>query len=184
MTKRTIRIAAAAGILAFSVCAALGRTSDIRTVKTVTVMHTVNADLPFKFNFERSFVISFNLNIPKGNTLRDSLLARFAENGLAKQVVFQFFPPTDRPEFIGLKFGIRVPLNIAQAIIKAVSESSDIKITLALQTEDGDFGNTQRVYIGSLTQRYTNPVTQDKLHSLLDPQISLDEFHKICLENE
>jgi hypothetical protein len=184
MTKRTIQISAAAGILAFSVCAALGRTSDVRTVKTVTVMHTGNADLPFKFNFKSSFVISFNLNIPQGNAVKDSLLARFVENSLAEQVVFQFFSPTDRLEFIGLKFGIRVPLNIAQAVIKAVSESSDKKITLALQTEDGDFGNTQRVYIGSLTQQCTNPITQGKLQSILDPRISLDEFHKICLENE
>ena len=67
--------------------------------------------------------------------------------------MFDFFSSEKQPDFVEVEFGSRVPLDIAQAIIKAFAERSDLKVTLALETVDGYHGDTQRVYIGSLVQR-------------------------------
>src|SRR5262249_656147 len=183
MKRRMLQFAVCVGLLATHLSSGADAVPEIKVAKTVTRKPSGNQQLPSEFNYGRSFVISFNQNFSRSDNLKTNLAASLAQRGVVDRVVFDFFSSKKQPDFVEVKFGSRVPLDISQSVIEALSKTSDIKITLALENVDGNFGDTQRVYIGSLTQRPQKPVTSEKLRSLLEPQLRLKQFHDIILEN-
>lgn len=183
MKNHSFLIALLTGVLSLAVWNAAAQTPDVKVVEMVSVIASGNAKLPYEFNYGRSFVLSLNLKIPNSETVKKNLISSLAEKELLDKIVFDLFSSEKQPEFVQVKFGSRVPLDIAQSILRAFDETPDIKITVALE-EDVRYGGTQRVYIGSLTQRPGKPVTQDRLKSLLNPRLSLDEFHNMIQDSE
>ena len=183
MKARWFLVAVVIGVLTSNVATATEESSDIKVVDRVKSRPSQNAQLPTEFNDGRPFVISLNLTIPGSEAMKTNLFSTLTEKKVGNKIVILFFSSKAPPEYVTLKFGSRVPLDIAQSVIKAATQTPGIRITLVLQKLDGDFGDTQRVYIGGLLQHSKRPVTQDKLDALLNDQLSLEEFHKLILQN-
>jgi hypothetical protein len=160
------------------------REDTVMEVETVSVWPSGNAELPARFNNGRSFVISLNVKAPNAEVLKKNLIANLKEKKLGDRVVLDWFSPDEPPEFVEAQFGSRVPLGIAQCVVKALYETPNIRATLALKEADEyiattSLGGNQKVYIGGLRPRSKQAVTQETLRSLLNPGMTLSEFHDI-----
>lgn len=183
MNAPLVRFALAIGLLASLRAFAADSVVEVRLDQMVTVTATGDDQLPFKFNADRPFVISLNLSIPGYDAFKGNLVANLTAGDLAGKVVFDLFASEKPPQFVEVILGRRVPVAIAQAVIKAVGAIPGLKMTLVLETEDNQFGGTQRIYVGSLTQKPRTPVSAEKLRSLLAPQHSPEEFHALVVKD-
>lgn len=149
----------------------------VKIADVVSMGPSGNPELPWAFNRNCLFVVSFNSSIPLADRVKESLFSNLGARNMLERTVFDFFSGDRPPEFIELKIGSRVPVELAQAVIQTFSDARDLPVTTSLETEDSGHGSTQRVYIGSLIQKPRKPVTQGRFRALLRPGLSLDELH-------
>jgi hypothetical protein len=141
----------------------------------------------FKFNNYRPYVISINEFLPGAKELRENLINSLAREGILQQVVFEWFGKGPL-QAIELKIGGKVPVTIAQAVLRACGSVAKIPVILTINQEDGynqkggPYGHSQRVYVGSLMKSGRPPATPEKLQSLLKPGLSQQEFIKKAME--
>ena len=137
--------------------------------------------LPNRFNSSRPFVISFNEKIPDARPVRAAIVRSLGQKGLLDLIVFEWFGSTE-PETIEIKFGAKVPLAVSQSVLKALSRNKDLKLVLSVSTTNNEFGDMQRVYVGSLVKSGKQPVTPRKLQELLSDDLTLAEFIEMIEE--
>lgn len=150
----------------------------------IAYTRTGDSKLPFVFNYGTSFVISMNRGIPDVYVLRENLakiLIEKMEPQVIDKILFDFFGKT-RPENLEIMIGSKVPLHISQAVIRVFSKHSDLPVILTINTVDGKFGNTQRVYIGGLVKTGKSPVSRETIGVLLSKSISREEFIRFVSE--
>ncbi len=161
--------------------AQVGSYERFKEADTITGKRTDDSRLPNVFNYATSFVISINRGIQDVNVLRENLakiLIEKVEPQDIDKILFDFFGET-RPETLGIMIGSRVPLKIAQAVVRVFSQQSALPITITINADDGIFGNTQRVYIGGLVRAEKNPISLETIDILLREDISQEEFIEI-----
>lgn len=154
-----------------------GSHDKIKEADRITYKRTDDSRLPYVFNYGTSFVILINRRIPDVNTLRENLAKILTEKQVIDKILFSWFGKTSL-ETLEIKIGSRVPLNIAQAVLKVFSRQSALPIIITIDAKDGG----QRVLVGGLMKTGKNPMNQEKIDALLREKISQEEFMRIAKE--
>ena len=156
---------------------------DVRESDMISSTASGNPDLPTAFNGGASFVVSINRFLPGSRALRADLVQRLREAKLLDRVVFEWFGDERlKPQTCELHIGRRVPVAMAQAALRACTDRARVPVVFALSEEDGDFGSTQRVYIGALVASGKDPIKPEQLRALLKEGLTQEEFLKIARE--
>jgi hypothetical protein len=93
--------------------------------------------------------------------------------------VFAWFGPKT-PEAVEIKIGSKVPVEMAQAAVRVFCRREDMPVVISVDTEDGQFGNTQRIYVGGLVATGKPPTSRDRIDALLREGISQEDFRAIA----
>jgi hypothetical protein len=75
--------------------------------------------------------------------------------------------------------GADVDVAAAQAVIAACVLEGNVAVALLPMTEDEDFGNRNRVYVGPLNASPGGPLPAAKLQKLLSPGVSKQTFYSL-----
>ena len=75
-----------------------------------------------------------------------------------------------------IEIGSKVDVARARAALLGCREQFSTPFSVALNTDDGEFGYTQRVYLGLIVPTGKRPATAADLDSILAEGISEDEF--------
>lgn len=126
----------------------------------------------------RPFVISLNLEIPHIASIRKQLVKNLANKKLLTKVLFHVFSITEESDTIKVTIGTRIPLEISQILLKIMSQNPKLKIVLVLSS-DNEYGNTQKVRIRYYSDQANKVMPRKKLLALLNPKLSLEEFHRL-----
>ncbi|MGD0199165.1 MAG: hypothetical protein ABSD27_00285 [Bryobacteraceae bacterium] len=135
--------------------------------------------LAFRFNSGRPFVVSINSGVPGARAARGAFVSILARNRLLDKVVFEWFGPKN-PEAVEIEIGSKVPVEMAQAAVRVFGRRDDIPVVVSVDTEDRQFGNTQRIYIGGLVATGKPPTSRDRMDALLRQGISQQDFRAIA----
>jgi hypothetical protein len=154
-------------------------TPAFREVEQITRTSGGDSNLPRRFNFGRPFVVSLNSGIPEVKAIRKELVGILNQSRILEQVVFEWFGPS-KVESIQIGIGNRVPVGLAQSVLRVFSRQKGIPIILDIADTDGDFGDTQRVYVGGLVKSRTKPLSKERLEALLKDGIEQREFFRIA----
>jgi hypothetical protein len=152
---------------------------DLTEVETIMVTRTDGQLLPFRFNSGRPFVVSINSGVPGARAARGAFVSILARNRLLDKVVFEWFGPKT-PETLEIEIGSKVPVEMAQAAVRLFCRRVDMPVVISVDTEDGVFGNTQRIYIGGLVASGKPPTNRDRIDALLREGISQEDFLAIA----
>jgi hypothetical protein len=152
---------------------------DLTEVGMIVSTRTPGQALAFRFNFGKLFVVSINSGVPGARAARDALAGILARNRLLDKVVFEWFGPKT-PETLEIEIGSKVPVEMAQAVVRVFCRREDMPVVISVDTEDGQFGNTQRIYIGGLVASGKPPTRRDRIDALLREGISQQDFRAIA----
>ena len=72
-----------------------------------------------------------------------------------------------------------MPVRTAQAVIAAYASAAETPVYIMLMEKDNQLANTQRVYVGGLIDRGTEPATAEQIRELLKPGLTAEEFAKL-----
>ena len=165
--------------------------SDIEEADEIKIKKSDGKKLPLKFNHDRSFAISINRGIPGSSEMRKRLATLLADNGQLNEVVFIWFG-TVKPQTIEIKIGRRIPIEIAQAVVKVLSHLEDTSVVLSALDDKVvvsrqkvfNFGYSQRVIMGSLVQSKRKPITKEITAALLKEGLTQAEFFRVLSKTE
>lgn len=174
--------------------AALGQAATPRELgddENVAVTRADDKALPARFNYGRQFLVSVNRAIPGAAALKGEIAAHIARAGALDRVLFESFG-TEPPAGVAVKIGKRVPVEIAQAVIRAVAARKDLAVTVYVYKDDTItlggrrlfFAYTQRVIVGSLGENKGEPLGAGKAEALLREGITQKEFFKLLSGSE
>jgi hypothetical protein len=152
---------------------------DLTEVEMIASTRTPGQPLAFRFNSDRLFVVSINSGVPGARAARDTFAGILARNRLLDKVVFEWFGPKT-PEAVEIKIGSKVPVEVALAAVRVFSRREDMPVVISVETQDGQLGNTQRVYIGGLVASGKPPTSRDRIDALLREGISQEDFRAIA----
>lgn len=136
------------------------------------------------FNYNTSYVISINYFIPDREVLYKNLkntLAEEVEKEIIDKILLNTFV-SQSIDTLQITIGSRVPVSIAQAVIKVYSQQSSLPIIINIKSLSGELRHTERIYVGSLGKNNKKPISQEKIDALLSDEISHDEFIRIVSE--
>jgi hypothetical protein len=161
-------------------CPSLGG-GDLSQVleENVFITSSGNRNLPNAFNGGRPYAISYNTVIPDAMNLRDELVQRMAERNLLSQVLLDPFGTDSPPEPYEVTIGSKVPIELAQCVIRVYAVDGGLDIVLTASFSDGDLAETQRIYIAGYVDTGGPAASQNLIRSLLRPGISKNEFFNL-----
>lgn len=137
----------------------------------------------WKFNSKRPYVISINEKLPGARAARNRLVAGLHDRQQLDQFVFEWCGSNrDAPERLNLVIGKYVPVGVAQAVIATFATDSTLPVYIHRYTAEGKFGNTQRVYVGSLLNRGNEPMKAEQIKALLNPVLTHHEAMQLVPE--
>lgn len=152
---------------------------DLTEVETIASTRTPGEALAFRFNSGRPFVVSINSGVPGARAARAAFVSILARNRLLDKVVFEWFGPRT-PKALEIEIGSKVPVEMAQAAVRAFCRRVDMPVVVSVNTQDGQFGNTQRIYVGGLVATGKPPTSRDRIDALLREGISQEDFRAIA----
>ena len=152
---------------------------EAEKVKVHTKISMDDRIISIKFNFGRPFLVSLNSGIPESKTIRTELVGILNQKGILDQVVFDWFGPS-KLESIHIMIGNRIPVALAQSILRVFSRQGDLPINLSILDTEGFSGSTQRVYVGGLVKNKFKPLTQERIEDLLKDGLEQSEFFRIA----
>jgi len=121
-----------------------------RTVNAVLVERSGNAELPFRFNAIGDFVISINVDLPNALPFALELTSKLSGQNLLGPVIFENF--SGGRTSVAVEKGMRVPSKLFETVMDACLATgivgSDPRELYELR-DDGHFGYSQRIYVGS-----------------------------------
>lgn len=155
-------------------------TCDVKIAQTIAPKEVAEEGLRFRFNGNRKYVIGLNRGIP-GIEATSNRLVTLLPCDQVNEAIFQWMP-SGAVDIVKLKIGRQVPIEIAQPIIQVLSQTN-IPIQLEVVTEDGLFGNTQRVYIGTVGTINGARLSKVQVSRLLDSSLTQSEFMAILVKS-
>ena len=161
---------------------------DLRDGEMLVVRKTGDKDLPARFSHDRAFLVSINRGVANADRIKRALVGHLRDTGRLDDFLFDWFGPEDSQS---VEVGRRVPVDVAQLVIRILSEEN-IPVIVSVNKDDtltrGDeilfFGFTQRIAIGSLRRRKGKPLSKENIDALLTVGISQKEFMKILSESK
>lgn len=147
-------------------------------VEQITVGSQEGRQPKFDFNDDRPWVCSMNKHLPAVEGKWHNLVDRLEAEMLLDQVVFEWFG-SEKPDTIELKIGAKIPLRIAQATIAMFARPASAPVIVSVMTEDTDFGNTQRMYIGALVPTERAVTSPEQIEAVLKRDITHRQFLQI-----
>ena len=96
-------------------------------------------------------------------------------------ILFDWFGGNSgQPETIEILIGEKIPIEMAQAVIKVFSSQKDIPIILSRSGPDTDYA--QSVIIGSLDLSGNKPLSKKKIKNLLKSNLTQQKFMEYISE--
>jgi hypothetical protein len=154
--------------------------------ESVNIRLADDKKLPARFNHDKLFLISVNRVIPDAAVVRDELARLLAARGVLDQILFHSFGSA-KPETVEVGIGKRVPVEVAQAVVKALAGRENLPVTVYVYKDDTIsvenrrlyFAYTQRVIIGVINKPRGKPLSKEKAEALLVEGMTRERFFKL-----
>src|SRR5262249_14787988 len=150
---------------------------ELKSADKVELTRGDNKELEFQFNFGRTYVVALNMKLPQSDVIKKALLDMLGKKQEFRDtILFHPFAPDKVPDLVEVTIGRKVPREAVQGILTTLNGVPGLKLVLSIMVDDGSFGDTQRVYIGSLTASGKKPIAAEKLKALLNPKLTHREL--------
>lgn len=136
------------------------------------------------FNSGRPYVLSINVKLPDADAARNQLAKQLLARKQLRLFVFEWFGADhDVPTRLNLVIGKNIPVAAAQAVIATFARDSSLPVYIHRKVADGDFGDTQRMYVGALRDRGEKPMTAEQIKALLNLRLNREELMQLIPED-
>lgn len=174
-----------------AVPAQVNNSSELQEGERVVIKKVDDGKLPARFNYDRPFLISINRGVPDAPSIKGELIKLMSGDGMLDKVLFETFGSEGLTN-VEVKIGKRVPVEIAQAVIRVLSGRESLPLTVYVYKDDiitqdnrqHFFAYTQRIIIGSLGERKGKALNKERTEALLREGITQKEFIKLLSESK
>ncbi|MGC1377521.1 MAG: hypothetical protein WA821_14910 [Anaerolineales bacterium] len=151
--------------------------SSPKYAKPIIVTRTTDQVFPFRFNYDFYVTIAINKYVPNSKAVEAAIVDNLNRRSILDMVVFEPFEASINT--LQVELGRRVPVDILQDVVRACVTNGLTSVAYSINEDDGRFGYTQRIYIGSISKVKGVQLTSGQLKDLLKEGIDQRDFMRM-----
>ena len=189
MTLRLMAILFAALIISAQRPVAAAMPDGAVEVKEKRMTPSNDAELPWLFAPSKPFLINISDLMPDSRAFGEYLARRLSEKKLVERVAFMWFSST-KMEPVQVSFGEKIPVEVAQLIVKACAEKlkpgSFVFSMTAIQSTEPTYLEhiKQQVYIGGVHKpNGKEPASAELVKALSIEGLTQKEFIELLMKH-